>query len=191
MKHSTLVFSVVALSVALAGCATSASKPAAATPPVAASSAPTTPATPATPAVAPTTAAAPEAAPQQGAPVSVFLAQKQRAPGMTALKLEDTTLWYAPQPILTRADMVRATPLKTKDGRNAILFNFSAEGAKKLADVTGKANRGRFLVVTVGHNLVAIPQIDAELSSGALGFVVASPEQSQAIMNALEGSTQK
>lgn len=184
MKHSTLGFLVAVLSVALAGCGTTAPRraPAPSTP----SSAPATPAAPAAEA-----AVAPQAAQQEGAPVAIFLAQKKQAPGTTALKLPDTTLWYPPQPVLTRADIARATPLQTKEGRSAILFNFSAEGAKKLAGATGAGDKGRYLVVVVGNEVVAAPQIDAQLTAGALGFAVSSPAQSQAIMDALRGPDQQ
>lgn len=197
MKHSPLLFSAVALSLALAGCNALQTQQAAAKPAATASSAPATrtPSAPAAPAsgapAAPETEAAPQAEQRQGAPVRIFLAQKEQAQGMTALKLKDTTLWYAPQPILTRADLARATPLQTQDGRSAILLNFTPEGAKELANATGAGNKGRYLVVVVGNDLVAAPQIDTQLNDGALGFVVTNAAQSQNIMDALQGSARK
>lgn len=185
MKHFALAAAVAAVAFALAGCENMpGQKPA--------QNAPATPTAPAASNQAPAAAATQAQAPrQQGAPVTILLAQKAKAPGMTELKLKDASLWYAPQPVLTRADMVRVTPMQTKEGAAAVVFNFSQEGAQKLAAATAAANKGKYLVIAVGNQLVAVPQISAPLTEGALGFGVPNTAQADAIVNAIRGGAQK
>lgn len=181
MKYSALLITAVASAALLAGCDTLQTQKAAAQP-AAAAAQPATP--PAPPAV--TNQQAAGAQQQQGAPVTFLLAQKQQAKGMSELKLKDASLWYAPQPVLTRADLARVTPLKTQNGQGAVRFDFSPEGAQKLAAITGQ-NKGRFLAIVVGNQLVSVPEIDAQLKDGVLGFPTASEAQAQAIVNAIRG----
>lgn len=193
MKRSAFIISAIALSAFLAGCENMQTQNAAAAPAATAQKAPAgAPSTP--PAQPPQTAGAAQPAQgaqqQQGAPVTFLLAQKTQAKGLTELKLQNGTLWYAPQPVLTRADLARVTPLKAQNGQGAVRFDFSPEGAQKLANITQR-NKGRFLVIVVGDQLVSVPEIDAQLKDGALGFPTANEAQAQAIVDAIRGGAQK
>jgi preprotein translocase subunit SecD len=202
MKRISLVVAVAAFGTLLSGCeALQTQKNATAQPAApAAAAAPTAqnpPAPPTVPATPPSAAAAPNGAPQpaagaaqqQGAPVLFLLAQPEKAQGLNELKLKDGSLWYLPQPALSRDDLTRVTPLQEKDGKGVVRFDFNPAGAKKLADLSQKF-QGKYLVLVVGRDVVAAPRIAGAMNQGAMFIVVPSAAQAQAITQDIAGARQ-
>lgn len=193
VKRISLVVATAALGALLSGCeALQAQKSAAAQPAAPAAvnqpAAPAAPATPTNAAAAPSGAAQPAQAPaqQQGAAVFFLLAQPEKAPGLNELKLKDGSLWYLPQAALNRNDLTRVTPLQEKDGKGVVRFDFNPAGAKKLADVSQKF-QGKYLVLVVGHDVVAVPRIAGAMNQGAMFVVVPTAAQAQAITRDIAG----
>lgn len=196
MKRIPLVLVVAAFSTLLAGCESLQTQKSAAAQPAAQA----TPAVQNPPASATVPAASPSAtagqaaqqptpaaaSQQQAAPVSFFLAQSEKEQGLNELKLKDGSLWYLPQAVLVRGDLTRVTPLQEKDGKGVVRFDFNSAGAKKLADLSQRF-QGKRLVLVVGREVVAIPQIAGRMNDGTMFIVVSSPAQAQAITRAVAG----
>lgn len=201
MKRISLVLVVAVLGALLSGCESLQAQKSAAAPQPAAQAAPavqnppappTIPAAPASAASGPATAPQPAPAAtgqQQAAPVSFFLAQPEKDQGLRELKLKDGSLWVLPQPVLVRNDLTRVTPLEAKDGKGVVRFDFNPAGAKKLADLSQRF-QGKRLVLVVGHEIIAIPQIAGRMNDGTMFIVVPSAAQAQAITRAIAGQAQ-
>jgi len=132
--------------------------------------------------------AQPQAAPaaKQQARVDFRLAQPAKAAGLSELKFRDGSLWYSPQPVLTRADLSGVEPRRTADGHPYIRFTFSALGAQKLAAVT-KQYRGKLLVLTLNNSLESVYAINQPLQSGVLDIGVKSDQEAVRAVKTIAG----
>ncbi len=131
-------------------------------------------------------AAAPQQAAQQPA-VEFRLAQPERAPNLNELRMANATLWVAPQPVLARGDLSTVVPVKAKDGKSYVRFNFTQPGAQKLAALTQRFS-GKNLVLTVGGNLVATPRIGRPITNGVLFVPMASEQQALNVAAVIGGA---
>jgi preprotein translocase subunit SecD len=129
---------------------------------------------PAAPVAAPS--AAPVARQAQQPTVEFRLAQPERAPNLSELRMANATLWVLPQPLFTRADLSTVTSVRAKDGKAYVRFTFTQAGARKLALATQRYP-GKVLVLTVAGNLVATPQIAGPMNAGVLFVPMASEQQ--------------
>jgi preprotein translocase subunit SecD len=124
-------------------------------------------------------AAARQAPPQRDAQqpsVEFRLAQPERAPDLSELRMANATLWVVPQPLFTRADLSTITSVRANDGKPYVRFTFTEPGARKLALATQRFP-GKILVLTVAGNLVATPRIGGPMNGGVLFVPMASEQQ--------------
>ncbi|MHA3905062.1 SecDF P1 head subdomain-containing protein [Castellaniella sp. WN] len=141
-----------------------------------------------TSATAQTTAAQPAAASQpRSAGVEFRLAQSQPANGLRPLQVGNQTLHYLPSPVMTGSDLVRAVPMKSKQGQPFVRFEFSPQGAQRLAGLTQR-NVGRWLLITVNGNLVAAPRIGGPMTGGVMNMSTDTERNAVLIANEVNGS---
>lgn len=126
------------------------------------------------------------AAQRQATNVRVMLARTQSAQGLTALQLQNGTVWYDAQPVLTRADLAQATALRGSDNHGIVRLTFNAVGARKLALIAQRF-QGNYLVLFVGDRAVSVPRVTATMAQGALDVVVGTPAQALQITQAING----
>lgn len=140
------------------------------------------------PAVAGTAAPAqPQAAQNAQAPAVEFrLAQNEKDNGLQPLKLNDRQLWVLPQPVFTRADLQSVTPVKSRDGRAYVRFQFNQAGASKLANVTQRY-AGKYLLLTVNGQLASAPTISGPMKDGMLFVPAVNEQQANQIAAAVAG----
>lgn len=118
--------------------------------------------------------------------LTIHIAQKQAAPNLLVLDLgENKKLYAVPEPVMTQADMVRAAPAKTQDGKTYLVFNMSEEGSKKLADISTRSI-GHYLLLSVKGQLVSITEIDQPATAGNLVMATKNEEHSLEILKMLE-----
>ncbi|MGB6102994.1 MAG: hypothetical protein WBF88_03955 [Pusillimonas sp.] len=117
----------------------------------------------------------------QRASVDFRLAQTDAASGLTELKLPDRSVWFLPQPVLTRADLASVEPRRTQQGQSYVRFGFSQDGAQKLAAVSQRYP-GKLLLLTLNNTLIAVPQIQAALSNGILDVGFSSDQQAMDVV---------
>lgn len=133
---------------------------------------------------APAQAAAPA---QKAQPrVDFRLAQQARETGLSELKFNDGSLWYNPQPVLTRADLDNVEPRRTADGHSYLRFKFSAPGAQKLASLT-RQFPGKLLVLTLNNSLESVYQIGQPVDTGVLDIGVKSDQEALRAVRAIAG----
>ena len=125
-------------------------------------------------------------APQQGsannaAPAITFhLAQTQQAQGLARVQVnQNTSLYVLPQPVLTQADLQQIVPMQTKDGKVFLRFDFTQQGAAKLAQIS-RQSVGRYLIISAHGKLVSIPRITAAYGNGQLPVPVKDVEEARA-----------
>lgn len=138
------------------------------------------------PAQAQAAAAAPRAATQLPS-VDFRLAQPERAPELKELRMANATLWFAPQPVLSRGDLNTVVAVKAKDGKHYVRFGFTQAGAQKLAAVTQRFP-GKVLVLTINGNLVATPRIARPVTNGLLFVPMASEQQALNVAAVIGGA---
>jgi preprotein translocase subunit SecD len=143
-------------------------------------------AAPQAPAQAQAAPAAPGAATQLPS-VDFRLAQPERAPELKELRMANTTLWFAPQPVLSRGDLNTVVAVKAKDGKHYVRFGFTQAGAQKLAAVTQRFP-GKVLVLTINGNLVATPRIARPVTNGLLFVPMASEQQALNVAAVIGGA---
>lgn len=118
----------------------------------------------------------PGAQANQDAIVQFFLAQEKEAKGLVMLQVGDQTFWVMPHPVLNRADLAQVRSLRTRTSNQPFVqFQFSPDGARKLADLTAR-NQGALLLTLVGNFLLGIQRLDAVVSNGILNIPVRSDQ---------------
>lgn len=122
----------------------------------------------------------------QPASVDFRLAQAQPAAGLKELKFADGAIWYLPQPVLARSDLVRVEPLQTKKGQAYVRFVFSQEGARKLEAIS-KRYPGKLLVLTLNNSLIAVPQIPGPIINGQLDVGFRTAQQAVGVAREIVG----
>ncbi|VVA47983.1 SecDF P1 head subdomain-containing protein [Serratia ficaria] len=124
---------------------------------------------------------------QQQAPLVEFrLAQAQAREGLNSLKLKDNTLYFTPDPVLTRGDLAGVTPMKSKQGQAFVNLRFTPAGAQKLAQVSGQ-NVGKWLVFTINNQLVGIPRLTHAVTNGNLNLTMSSEQEAINVADAIAG----
>lgn len=124
---------------------------------------------------------------QQQVSVDFRLAQTQQDKGLSQLKFKDgTSVWYLPQPVLSRADLANAEPRRTKQGQAFVRFTFTQPGAKKLASLTQRYP-GKFLILTLGNSLQAVYQIRQPSTNGILDIGVDTDQHAVDMVNTIAG----
>lgn len=134
----------------------------------------------------PTTAGQQAPPTQQPVSVDFRLAQAKPAAGLKELKFSDGSIWYLPQPVLARSDLVRVEPLQTQRGQAYVRFFFSQAGAQKLAAIS-KRYPGKLLVLTLNNSLVAVPQIPGPITNGQLDVGFRTAQQAVGITQEIVG----
>ena len=142
-------------------------------------------------AAAGTAAARPAAAQQQGAAnssapaITFHLAQANPAQGLARIQLNPQTSLYAlPQPVFTQADLQQIVPVQTKSGQVYLRFDFTQQGAAKLAQVTRQAV-GNYLILSAHGKLVAVPRIGAAYTDGRFPVPVKNADEARAMLQTL------
>lgn len=131
------------------------------------------------------TAEASNAAAQEQTAITLHLAQQQADPELVAVELgSDQRLYALPNPVLTQADLREAAPVNTEDGASYVVFAFTQEGSKKLANITEQA-RGHFFLLSANGQLLSVVQIAEPMTNGQLVIQTNSPEHSQQVMQLL------
>ena len=140
------------------------------------------------------TAAATQQTPQQPrqqatgstAPVVTFhLAQAQPADGLARVQLNPSTSLYAvPNPVFTQADLQQVVPVQGKNGQVFLRFDFTQQGAAKLAKVTREA-LGNYLIVSVRGKVIGVPRIATAYEDGNFPLPASSVEEAQAMVQLL------
>ena len=182
MKRIYVVSGMMAGAAFLAGCQQMPTQSSALTPPPPVSQQLTQP-----PAMAQKSVQQQAAAPAaQQTRVDFRLAQRAKAAGLSELKFPDGSLWYNPQPVLTRADLSGVEPRRTADGHPYLRFTFSALGAQKLAALT-KQYRGRLLVLTLNNSLESVYAIGQPIQSGVLDIGVKSDQEAVRAVKTIAG----
>lgn len=127
----------------------------------------------------------------QPASVDFRLAQGESDENLSKLELPNDagTVWYIPQPILTRENINNAEPRRTKDDQAFVRFTFSADGAKQLADVSQRFP-GKLLVLTIDGTLIRILRIDQPITNGILDVPFDSEKQAIGLVNIIAGRAQ-
>lgn len=118
--------------------------------------------------------------------VDFRVAQRAQAAGLSELKFPDGSLWYMPEPVLTRADLSRAEPRRTADGHPYVRFSFSPQGAQKLAAVS-QQYAGKLLVLTLNNSLRSVYQLNQPLTQGVLDIGFASDEDAVNVVKTIAG----
>ncbi len=118
--------------------------------------------------------------------VDFRLAQTQADKGLKELKFPDGSVWYLPNPVLSRDDLTGVEPRRTKEGQAFVRFSFSQQGAQKLAAVTQRYP-GKLLVLTLNDSLVALPRIEKPITNGVLDVGFSSDQQALNVVNAIAG----
>lgn len=138
--------------------------------------------------IAKTPVAAAQSSPNQAAQnvLTVHLAQTQADPKLLVLDLgQNKKLYTVPEPVMTQADMVRAAPAKTQDGKTFLVFSMNEEGSKKLADISS-SSMGRYFLLSVKGQLVSIAEIDQPVTNGNLIMATQSEAHSAEILKMLK-----
>lgn len=118
--------------------------------------------------------------------VEFFVGQAQPADGLTALQVQDGTLYIQRIPVMTRADLREAVPLVDKQGKNFVGLRFTDAGAHKLNEISTQ-NIGKVLAVVVGRDLVAAPRITEPMNRGVVAFAVPSAQDADRIAARIRG----
>lgn len=119
--------------------------------------------------------------------ITFHLAQAQKAKGLAHIQLSPkASLYVLPQPVFTQADLQQIVPIKNKNGQVYLRFDFTQQGAAKLAQVS-RQSVGRYLIISAHGKLVAIPQITAAYEDGKLPVPVNSVEEARAKVQLLRG----
>jgi preprotein translocase subunit SecD len=135
-------------------------------------------------------ASATQPAQQRQASVDFRLAQTKAAKDFVEVHVQNRSLWVLPQPVLTRADLSGVGPIKTAQGQMFVRFSFNAVGAQRLAAVS-RQNTGKLLVISIGGDLAALPQIGGPMTEGVLNIPVPNEQIALNITNAIvNGSPQ-
>ena len=116
------------------------------------------------------------ASPSNATRVDFRLAQTEKGDGLSELPFSDGSLWYAPEPVLTRADLRSVEPRKTAEGRPYVRFSFTPQGAQKLATVSQRLPN-KLLVLSLDNSLQAVYEMDRPINSGVLDIGVSSEKQ--------------
>ncbi|HYG43941.1 MAG TPA: hypothetical protein VEA17_13560 [Bordetella sp.] len=128
----------------------------------------------------------PQQATGSTAPVVTFhLAQAQPADGLARVQLNPSTSLYAvPNPVFTQADLQQVVPVQGKNGQVFLRFDFTQQGAAKLAKVTREA-LGNYLIVSVRGKVIGVPRIATAYEDGNFPLPASSVEEAQAMVQLL------
>ena len=77
------------------------------------------------------------------------------------------SLWVSPTTALTSADIARAEPRTQADGQRAVGIVFTAEGARKMTQLSD-AQRDKPIAVLLDGRIVSAPTVRSTISSEAL-----------------------
>jgi len=88
----------------------------------------------------------------------------ESAPGPVPSK---TIIWISPEAALTNADVARAWPDHSGDGKPCVGILFTEDGALKLARLT-KSHVSENVAVMLNGRVVSIPKIIGEISGGRI-----------------------
>ncbi len=178
MKRGYLYLVSLAAAVLLAGCVPP-SQPRPTTPPP--QSTPTT------------TSSAQQAKPAPAAPqtaqqprVDFHLAQGTQGKGLKELKLPNGTIWYLPEPVLTRADLTNVQSMRTQKSQAFVRFVFTKQGASELSSITNRY-KGKLLLLTVNGSPRYIYKISVPVNNGVLDVGYPSQQQADTLVNAIAG----
>jgi|GEM_PF-2623296 len=120
--------------------------------------------------------------------ITFHLAQAENAKGLARIQLSSkNSLYVLPQPVFTQADLQQIVPMKNKNGQVYLRFDFTQQGAAKLAQVS-RQSVGRYLIISAHGKLVAIPRITAAYEDGKLPVPVNSVEEARTKVQLLRGS---
>ncbi|TWG88639.1 hypothetical protein L602_001100000710 [Cupriavidus gilardii J11] len=108
--------------------------------------------------------------------VEFRLAQPERAPNLSELRIGNEAIWLLPKPVLTRDDLSTVTAVKAKDGRSYVRFVFTQGGAQKLASLSQRY-AGKLFVLSIDGSLAATPRIGNAMNKGVLFVPMASEQQ--------------
>lgn len=135
----------------------------------------------------PAAAPAPAAAQPQPAPAADFrLVQAQPAPQLQSIRVRGQVLYMQSAPVLTRADLARVTPMKTKEGAAFLRLQFTPEGAGKLGEIT-RRNVGNWLLFTVNNQFVELPRIGGPVANGVIDIGMGSEQNAINVANIIVG----
>lgn len=137
---------------------------------------------------APAAAPAPASAQPQPAPAVDFrLVQTQPGPQLQPIRVRGQLLHMQSAPVLTRADLARVTPMKTKEGAAFLRLQFTPEGAGKLGEIT-RRNVGNWLLFTVNNQFVELPRIGGPVANGVIDIGMGSEQNAINVANIIVGA---
>ncbi len=136
---------------------------------------------------APAAAPAPAAQPQPAPAVDFRLVQAQPGPQLQPIRVRGQVLHMQSAPVLTRADLARVTPMKTKEGAAFLRLQFTSEGAGKLGEIT-RRNVGNWLLFTVNNQFVELPRIGGPVANGVIDIGMGSEQNAINVANIIVGA---
>lgn len=123
---------------------------------------------------------------RQGAPVALFLADRQIRPGWTPVPAPSGTLYVNPRPFLTRADLRDVKAGGTPEGRGWLALGLNERGARKVADITtGNPNKG--LALVIGRTMMPVLSYSQPITNGTLLFDIIDEQNAIAAARAIAG----
>lgn len=168
MRCSVRIFPLLTSLLVLAGCQTT----------------PTKSNTPAAMAPEPTQTTARPTGLMEAPTVNFQVGQLDAAANLNSLEFDGKSLYVTPQPVLTRADLSRMTPLKNARGAYFVQFQFNPQGAQKLAALM-EQSMGKFFVLSVDGRFAAVSPIGSPVTDGVLNMPVDSQSRAVGLVNSM------
>ena len=93
---------------------------------------------------------------------SIRAASSEPVAGWDRMELENRAVWVSPTVSLTSADIARAEPITTADGKKAIGIEFTDAGADKMRRLSA-AQMDKLIAMVLDGKLIWAPRIRSEI----------------------------
>lgn len=119
--------------------------------------------------------------------VDFRVAQEPEGKGLYTLTLPELTLHYLPTPVLSRADLADATPMRTEQGQAYVSLRFTSKGAEKLSRIS-RQYQGMWLIFTINNELIGLPRLENPVTDGVLNLTMSSEQRAVQVVAAIGGN---
>lgn len=93
---------------------------------------------------------------------SIRAASQDPVTGWDRMEMADKVVWVSPTPSLTSADIEKAEPITTPDGRKAIGIEFTDAGADKMRRLS-TAQADKLIAMVLDGKLIWAPKIRSQI----------------------------
>ena len=98
---------------------------------------------------------------------SIRAASSDSVAGWQRMELDGQTVWVSPTVSLTAADVGRAEPISTQDGKKAVSIEFTDAGAGKMRKLSA-AQKDKLIGMVLDGKLIWAPKIRSEIGKQAV-----------------------